>query len=356
MALDIVSTVDLLPTVENIRPQTYFFRDRFFNRVFQSDKQAIAFEELPVEQRPAPFVLPTAQGRVMKLKGRTSKAFQPAYVKPKFELDPNMNVVLQRQPGEPIGGGTVSPGARMDRAIAYTMELGSDMCDRREEIMCAQAIINGAVTVVGEDYPQVTVDFGRDASLTQVLTSTARWGQSAAAPLTNLAALRLASFRLANRPIGDVIMGLDAFTLFFADQQVKDMLAASKDYRLTTSDSQLAAFSDGSTPLEYRGRLAGAEGQGALNIWTYAQQYEDYDGTFRDIMNPLEVVGVGRGDAVDGFMCYGAIKDADAGLAPLARFPKMWKNPDPSVVYTMVQSSPLPVPTRPNASFRIRVA
>lgn len=209
MALNILDTVDLLPVVETIKPQTYFFRDRFFPRVFQSDKQAIAFEELPTEQRPAPFVLPTAQGRIMKLKGRTSKAFTPAYVKPKFEVDPNMNIVLQRGPGEAIGG-SASLGERFNRAVAYTMQLGMDMCDRREEIMCAQAVINGAITVVGEDYPAVTVDFGRSSSLTQVLTGTARWGQSASAPLTNIGALRNAAFGLSSRPIGDVIMGLDS--------------------------------------------------------------------------------------------------------------------------------------------------
>lgn len=355
MALNIVDTIDLLPTIETIKPQTYLFRDRFFSRQMQFSTQAIAFEELPTEQRPAPFVLPTVQGRIMRLKGGISKAFTPAYVKPKFEVDPNQNIVIQRQPGEPIGG-SASLEQRFNAAVAKCMLLGSDMCDRREEIMCAQAVINGQVVVVGEDYPMAVIDYGRDPSLTTVLTGTARWGQSAAAPLANIAAARTASARLSSRPIRDVIMGLDAFALFFASADVQAMLAASQNYRITTSDSQLTSFSDGLTPLEYRGRLQGANGQGELNIWTYSQTYEDYDGTTQNIMNSLDVVGVAAGDAVDGFMCYGAIKDIDAGLAPLARFPKMWKNPDPSVMYAMVQSAPLPIPTRPNASFRIRVA
>ena len=353
MALDIYSTTQLLPVVETIKPQTYFFRDSFFGNIVNFDTQTIAFEELPTEQRLAPFVSPQAQGRVMRMKGRTSKVFAPAYVKPKHEIDPNMNVVLQRGAGEAIGGSRTLE-QRWDAAVAQTLTLQSDMIDRREEWMCAQAIINGGVLVAGEDYPAVYVDYGRDPSLTSVLTGTARWGQSAAAPLTNLGALRTGAFRLSSRPVSDIVMGLDAFALFFADQQVKDALAASANYRITTSDSQLTAFSDGSTPLEYRGRIGGANGQGALNIWTYSQTYEDYDGTTVNIMNPLDVVGIAR--SVDGYMCYGAIKDSKAGLRPLARFPKMWENQDPSVTFTMTQSSPLPVPTRPNASFRIRVA
>jgi hypothetical protein len=353
MALDIYSTTQLLPVVSTIKPQTYFFRDSFFGTQINFTTQTIAFEELPTEQRLAPFVSPQAQGRIMRMKGRTSKVFAPAYVKPKHEIDPNMNVIVQRSAGEAIGG-SLTMQQRWDAAVANTLTLQSDMIDRREEWMCAQAIINGGVTVQGEDYPAVYIDYGRDPSLTTVLTGTARWGQSASAALTNIGALRTAAFRLSSRPVSDIIMGLDAFALFFADPQVQDMLAKAATYRVTTSDSQLASFSDGSTPLEYRGLLQGPNGQGALRIWTYAQTYEDYDGTIQNVMNPLDVVGIGA--SVDGFMCYGAIKDSKAQLRPLARFPKMWEQEDPSTTYTMTQSSPLPVPTRPNASFRIRVA
>lgn len=354
MALDIYTTTDLLPVVETIKPQSYFWRDTFFARKYQFTTQTIAFEELPTEQRMAPFVIPTAQGRIMRDKGRTSKVFAPAYVKPKHEIDPNMNVVLQRGAGEAIGGSS-TPEARWNSEIARKQTLQLDMIDRREEHMAAQAVINGSVLVVGEDYPATVVDYGRDASLTQVLTGTARWGQSAADPLANIRAKRYQSFGLSSRPTSDIVMGLDAFELFFADQKVKDMLAASANYRITSSDSRLTNFSDGSTPLEFRGRLSGPDGQGALNIWTYAQTYEDYDGTTQQVMNQLDVVGFG-GAGVDGYFCYGAIKDGRAGLRPLARFPKMWEQDDPSITYLMTQSSPLPVPTRPNASWRIRVA
>lgn len=361
MALDLLTTVQMLPIVEQIKPQTYLFRDRFFGRKIQFATQAIAFEALPTEQRPAPYVSPQAQGRIMSRKGRTSKLFQPAYVKPKHELDPNNAIIVQRGAGEPIAGNT-DAGAletRWNAEIGRTQVLQLDMIDRREEIMCAQAVINGAVVVASEDYPAVTIDYGRDPSLTTVLTGTARWGQSAAAPLANIRTQRRVAFGLSSRPITDLIMGLDAFDLFFADAGVAAMLAASANYRITTSDSQLTNFSDGSTPLEFRGHLSGANGQGALNIWTYAQTYEDYDGTIQNIMNPLDVVGVaanGDDTGLDGFMCYGAIKDSRAGLRPLDRFPKMWEEEDPSVTYMMTQSSPLPVVCRPNASFRIRVA
>lgn len=356
MALDIYTTVELLPVVETIKPQTYFWRDSFFGRTVNFTTPQIAFEQLPTEQRMAPFVIPTAQGRIMSAKGRTSKTFAPAYVKPKHEVDPNMNAILQRSAGEAIGG-SLTPGQRWDAAVANNMQLELDMIDRREEWMSAQVMMFGSVLVQGEDYPPTLVDYGRDASLTTVLTGTARWGQSAADPMGNIRAKRTAAFALSSRPTGALVMGLDAFDLFYADAKTAALLTASQNYRLPGNNIELSSFSDGSTPLEYRGFIQGANGQGRLEIWTYSQTYEDYDGTVQPIMNSLDVVGVpSAGEAVDGFFCYGAIKDARAGLQALSRFPKMWQVEDPSVVYTMTQSSPLPVICRPNATWRIRVA
>ena len=45
----------------------------------------------------------------------------------------------------------------------------------------------------------------------------------------------------------------------------------------------------------------------------------------------------------------------DADLQALDIFPKMWKNPDPSVIYLMSQSAPLMIPSRPNCTLRARV-
>jgi len=85
--------------------------------------------------------------------------------------------------------------------------------------------------------------------------------------------------------------------------------------------------------------------------------YSDVDSfngalTTRQFLDPNVVVGVGPG--LDMVAMFGAIMDADANFSveqPI--FPKMWKNADPSVVYTMSQSAPLFVPLNPNNSFKL---
>ena len=53
---------------------------------------------------------------------------------------------------------------------------------------------------------------------------------------------------------------------------------------------------------------------------------------------------------------YGAIRDEDAGFQALPYFAKSWAEQDPSVRYLLMQSAPLTVPYRINASCGITVA
>lgn len=349
MALDIFSTVTLQAVIQQQVPESRYWLDTFFGREVTFDTEEIAFEELPTDQRMAPFVSPRAQGRIMREKGRTSKTFRPAYVKPKHEVNPFKMVA--RRAGEALGGSS-TPEARWNIAVAENMRAESDMIDRRLDWMAAQAVMNGGVTVVGEDYPEVFVDFQRDPNLTRTLVGTARWGEVDADPLADIKDLRTLAFLRGSRPINRLTMGLEAFDLFFEDEKVRALLKDNTVSVNRTSDSTISQFSGGDQPVEYRGILQGANGQGRIEVYTYAQTYEDYDGTLVPVMNPLDVVGSG---AVDGIRCFGAIMDKRAGLRALAKFPKMWDVEDPSQTFTMTQSAPLPVPSQPNASFRIRV-
>lgn len=95
----------------------------------------------------------------------------------------------------------------------------------------------------------------------------------------------------------------------------------------------------------------GADG-GALRLWTYSNTYKDEAMTEQQFLNADYVVGYGA--AVEGFKMYGAIMDKGAMLRPLARFPKMWDQEDPSATFVMTQSAPLMVPVEPNNTFVIK--
>ena len=343
---NLYNTATLLDVVRVQPVDSSYWLDNFYQGVRTFDTEEIMFDRLETIRRLAPFVSPVVQGRVMATRGYETRAFRPAYTKPKHIVD--VSRTFTRMAGEEIGG-TMSPAQRWDAAVAENMREERAAIQRLWNWLAAMATIHGRVTITGEDYPTQVVDFGRDAGLTRTLLTTARWGESAADPLGDVAALRKLAFQKSGSPITRLTMGLEAFDRFFADQDVKDLLTGKDVTRV--SDSSMSAFGDPGASFEYRGILQGANGQGRLEVYTYNEEYENEAGVTVPFMSSYDVVGTGPG--LGGVRCFGAIRDKRAGLLPLALFPKMWDQEDPSLTYTMTQSAPLMVPTNTNNSFRI---
>lgn len=346
MDFELYNTADLLEVLRRQRSiQPYWLS--FFPRVVTSDREEIVFDQVTDGTRElAPFVAPNVQGRVIRNRGYTTKTFKPAYVKPKHVVDPSQ--AIPRMAGESLGG-SLTMQQRYDARVAENLRIERQMIENRWEWMAARAVIDGRVTVAGEDYPTVTVDFGRDPSLTTTLTGGAAWDQTTANPLRDIEDLRRQVHELSSSTISRLTFGLEAWDLFTQNDAVIKLL----DTRYRGSDTEFnRAISDGQ-PMEYRGRISGQNGMGSLELWTYSQKYRDEDGTLQDFLDPDQVVGSGGG--LDGVRCFGAIHDKRAGLQPLSMFPKMWDSEDPAVTYTMTQSAPLMVPVEPNASFTLRV-
>lgn len=345
---NLYNTATLLGVVRVMPVESSYWLDNFYPRVITFDTEEIMFDRVETIRRLAPFVSPVVQGRVMRTRGYETRAFRPAYTKPKHIVDPNR--VFVRLAGEALGG-EMSPQARWNAAVAENMREEREAIQRLWNWMAAMATIHGRVTVTGEDYPTQVVDFGRDPGLTRTLLTTARWGESAADPLKDIAELRTLAFQKSGSPITRLTMGLEAFDRFFADEKVEALLKDNTVSVNRTSDSTISAFGSTDTPFEFRGILQGANGQGRLEVYTYNEQYEDEDGNTVDYMSPYDVVGTGAG--LQGTRCFGAIRDKRAGLSAVPLFPKMWDQEDPSLTYTMTQSAPLMVPANTNNSFRI---
>ncbi|HLP70325.1 MAG TPA: major capsid protein [Rhizobium sp.] len=350
MPFGLYDTATLLGVIRVQPVESSYWLDNFFGRQITFDTEEIMFDRVQGVRRLAPFVSPVVQGRVMRTRGYETRTFRPAYTKPKHIVDPNR--VFARIAGETLGG-SLSPDARWNAAVAENLREERNAIQRLWNWMAAMAVIDGEVTISGEDYPTAVVSFGRDAGLTVALSGTARWGQGAADPLGDIADLRKLAFTKSGSPITRLTMGLDAFDLFFADTKVQALLKTELGAIPRTSDSQLSALGSPGEPFEYRGILQGANGQGRLEIYTYNEQYEDENGATQSIMNSYDVVGTGPG--LQGVRCFGAIRDKRAGLQPVPLFPKMWDQEDPSLTYTMTQSAPLMVPGNPDNSFKITV-
>lgn len=359
MTISLYGTTTLIQVQQRFADLPDGFWRAKFPRVITSDREEIMFERLDDDNRRlAPFVAPNVQGRVMRGQGFYARSFRPAYLKPKHIVDPSK--AISRTFGEALLGGQ-SIASRFNAHVTNNMRLERESIERRWDWMAARAIIDGFVTVSGQDYPTQTVDFLRDGDLTITLSGAARWDQiDTADPLTDLGDAAEAAFNLGNAPITDLVFGTQAYRYF---RQNEDVLELLSNQRRGSTSNFVATPLIANSNFQSMGQIDGPGGH--FNLWRYSNWYSETDEatgllTRRDFLDPKEVVGYGP--AIDGAACFGAILDAEAMLADSGGslveatiYPKMWVEKDPSVVYTMSQSAPLMVPMNPNNTFKIRV-
>lgn len=346
----IYDTVTLLEVLSVQKAPKPFWLPQFFKSQINFETDLIMFDAVSTDyRRLAPFVAPNVQGKVMTTEGYSTKSIKAAYVKPKHVVDPDM--AFTRRAGEAIGSGSLTPMQRRDAAVADILGRHRFMHTMTQEWMAASAVINGNVTIEGDGYPKVTVDFQRDATLTTVLTGGALWSAGTATPLVDIYAARKRVNTLCGGIVRDIIFGQEAWDAFSGNAAVQALL----NNQVRGSDTNFTKLNDGfADSTEYLGVLVGVNGAGMVRMWLNTSQYIDEAGNTQFLLDQKSVVGVDP-EKLEGFRCFGAIKDKSAGFIATDYFPKMWEEEDPSVEYVMTQSAPIMVPKQPNASFKIRV-
>lgn len=342
-------SAELYGVIQTIRTGPKFFLDRFFRAApFYSTASHIVFDEvlegLPVM---APFVAPIVQAKPQKRFGHTAKIFQPAYVKPKHFV--KAGDFVRRQPGQPL----LQPAdlaARLDLARVDILAYQKRQIEARWEWMAAQAVVNASVTVAGEDYPSVEVDFGRDSNHNVTLSSN-YWSSTATDIGANLELWSDMILEATGYPGTDVIMAPEIWSHFRKNEQVL------KDADLRRAVSNVPNLQ----PMPaYEGvRYAGKWGE--FDLWVYAGHFREQDGTTSRAIGAKQVVMTAAPSAEDGtggvhgVRAFGAIEDIDANLQPIDIYAKSWREQDPSGEQLMSQSAPLMIPGRPNATIRAQV-
>jgi hypothetical protein len=337
---DMFSTDSMLGVIEDLKVPSNSLLQTFFPEQVVEESEEIHFDVDDKRRRVAPFVSPLVGGKVVAGRGQTVKSFKPAYIKDKRVYDPNRP--FKRAMGEGFGGTQLTATERMEMLLVQDIDDQMDMITRRMELMALEALSLGQVTVSGELYPTTVVNFGRHADLSPTaLTSTARWGQSAAKPLTNLRTWAGLCQQKSGVYTRDVIMDPETLEAFTGDPTV----AAKLDQRHVENVGLNVDQSD-DEGLAYIGRING------FRIWSYVGWYVN-DADAEVTMLPAgRVIMTSR--RIDGIQAHGAIKDHDS-LQALPYFPKSWTENDPSVRMLLMQSAPLVVPTRVNASLGVNV-
>lgn len=339
--MDLYDTATMEAVIQRIKMPGNFLLSLFFASIVEFETEKVEFDRLDEDLTIAPFVSPLAAAKSLAHPGYQQESLQPAYLKPMHPLRPQD--MLRRMAGEPRGG-SLSPQQRKAAKMGETLMKQSMMIDRRLEVMTADFLMDGILTISGDDYDAVTVDFGRTATHDVTLLTSARWGESGVSPYDDVDAWA----DIVGEDVGAaptvVVMTKDAWALFWADQKVKDAL----DREMGQTSSLELGFTPGvpGSPI-FKGRV------GQLEIYVYNDTYVNDAGSTVKLLPDYTVI-IGSPQAVDGVRAFGAIQDDDA-LFAVDKWPSTWNEKNPSVRFVLTQSAPLLVPKRVDGTFRATV-
>lgn len=338
--MDVFSTSELVGVVRGLKEPRSFLLNQFFPMIVESDREEIVFDVESDKRRVAPFVSPKVAGKVVESLGYQANTFKPAYVKDKRVFEPDGP--LKRVLGEQIQG-SLSPMERRLARVGMELEDQIGMLTMREEIMAAEALLSGQVTVAGEGYDTTVVNYGRDAALTVTLSGGALWGSGTDTPIDNIDVWADLIQDTSGAVPTDIVFEPSAWRAARKNAELREVLDTRRG---STSDAEIGPIG---------GRLARFIGTlGAFRCWVYQQTYVDNAGATQKVMPAGAVLMVAAGD-VEGHRAYGVIQDEKAGYQSSRFFPKSWLEEDPAVRWLMMQSAPLVIPYRPNATLRANV-
>jgi len=344
--MDIYSTPTLTRVVESLKRPQRFFLDTFFTLVENATADTIFFDvELAGEKRRlAPYVHPLVEGKVVNSVGYKTESFRPAYVKDKRVHD--VTRAFKRVAGEAIGTNqNMNPMQRREVALARDLRDQLMMLTRRFEYQAVEALRLGTVTVKmlrpDNTTETVTVNFARDASLQVTKGAGSRWGDTGVDPMNDLEDLGMLTLQKSGSSVRTIVMDPAAWRAFRKNVALEKRLDMR---RVISGDMNLGQLPE---HVQYKGN------DGTYDYWVYNEWYYD-DATSAEValLDSGRVIGVGD---VLGVRHFGAIKDEDANFQAMEYFTKSWKENDPSVRYLLMQSAPLMVPYRINASFSAKV-
>ncbi|NNM64061.1 MAG: major capsid protein [Burkholderiales bacterium] len=337
----IYDTNMLIQVVPNLKRAQKFLLDTFFPNIVTADSEYVSIDVDVGIRRMSPFVSPLVEGKLVEQRRYQTNVFKPAYIKDKRA--PDLRKPVRRMIGERIGGDMTGP-ERMMANLVFEMEDQIDMLDRRLEWMAAQALSTGTVTVSGEGFPSTLIDFGRDPTLTVTLAGAAQWGQAGVVPSTLIEQWGHQMLKKSGGVATDIVFTTTPWSTFLADPVVKQAIWYPGQGGAGNTVNVGAQVQRGA---QYKGRW------GQYNLWVYNDWYVDVN----NVEQPMLVDGtvVLTGADLMGTRAFGQIMDPAFNYAAMPYAPKTWVEQDPAQQLMLMQSAPIVIPSRVNASFAATV-
>lgn len=288
----------------------------------------------------APIVKRDGKAANITKDGFKTQTFETPRIRQKASFTAQ-DLLGNRAAGMPVYNPTGALVANSKEAkIAAALRQMKDQVMRRLEWMAAGAFAGG-FTYTGDDF-EFTIDYQMPAANKPTLTSTAKWdAPTTALPLDNFRAWKRIVARATGLNASVAIMSYEAITYMLATTQVQTLIKLGGglnigDVRL---DANPTAGLGSSYEATYIGTFAG------VKCYQYDGAYVDSAGAEQPII-PVDKVILFAPDS-NLRTHYGAIEDLDAGTIVAPFFSKDWTTKDPSALWLLTESSPLPVPHKP---------
>lgn len=344
--ITLYDTATLIGVVENLMTANTFFLDSFFPQEVVSNDGNVAIDVDVGKRRMSPLVSPLVEGKLVESRRIQTKLFKPPYVKDKRA--PDLLRPVRRMIGERIGGNQMTGQQRQDANLALELADQQEMLKRRMEWMATQSLTNGYLVLEGDGYETAMIDFGRDPNLNIVLSGTDMWDadNSMANPTADVRGWVRQALQSSGAQITDLVFTNAAFDALIQNEKIYQMLLnsairANEDVKLNMGP----VIGSGAVLMGY---------WGTYRVWLYNEWYVDADNVERPMITDGIMMGIS--DKLGGARAFGLILDPQLGYIPAPFAPKMWFQEDPAQLMLMLQSSPLTIPTRINASFVAHVA
>lgn len=329
----------MMGVIRKLPPVHTFFRSTFFSREKTFVTKSVDMDYKKGARKLAPFVSREIGGKVVPNTGYTTETYTPPFIAP--DKVTTIDDILDRQPGESLYSGRTPA----QRAVIQMSEDFTDLREmilRREEWMCAQAMLTGKIVVLGEGVKD-TIDF-RFTNLLDISKDAKRkWkGGTAQNKYADLKAWHEKVQKEGFTNCNVCIMASDVVTEFLVDEQIQKLLDV-KNYALAVIKP---------TQKENNVTYIGTIHELGLDLYQYNEWYVD---DWTDPANPVELPMVPAGTLMMASthakysMYYGAISilnqktekwETVAGKYVPDTFIK--KRPDRR--FLSLQSAPVPVP------------
>jgi hypothetical protein len=312
-----------------------FLRDTFFTGREYPATPLIEFDFRRGRRKMAPFVAPLVGGKLMERQGFETRFFRAPRIAPVRAL--RVPDLEPRMMGESIYSAR-SPADRAAELLAEDAVFCDEAISRREEWMCRQVLVNGALTVTADTGYQMVVDYTQSSAgaANNHYVPTTKWDQAGSDPLADLEAARLATIKDSGISPNIALFGVNAAKVFVRNAQVGTLLDKMR-FSIATiepiiKDPAVVIF----------GRVPG------LELYEYAEYFEDDAGTIFPMLPDNFVMLLST--ETPNKIVYGAFTQLEDVKAKrfvtytTDRIPFIYGDEEGGALYYRLTSCPLPMP------------